>query len=201
MKKFIILIISLINYANAALYFSGGLGMTQNNDKLYSSSTAYYNGGEAQYTGAFNFGYQPVTNKSTDNKYFIDLGLNYPFGDNLVAKATNSYEVKQDLELVLRLGSMFRASQKTYPYVFVAGVYNLGVELDSGALSTKTSKDILGYGGGLGIRSFVGKNGFYDFSYLYHTASEESLGTYSDASKANFTMSRGVFTAAIGHMF
>ena len=111
-------------------------------------------------------------------------------------------EVRDDLELVLRVGSMFEASQRTFPYVFLAGVYDLSVKLDNGPLSTSESKDLFGYGAGVGIRSFAGEHGFYDFSYMYHQASETSLGTYSaDSSKANFEMDRGVFTAAIGYMF
>ena len=200
MKKLIVLIISFINFAYAGFYFSGGLGMTHNNDELFTSSTANLNGGEAQYTGNINMGYQPVSNTAKGGSYFIDAGINYATGDNVI-KSSNNSEVKTDLEVLLRFGSMFQASQRTFPYLFIAGVYDIGVSMDGGALSTTTSKDIMGYGAGVGIRAFAGQNGFYDFSYLYHTADEESLGTYSDGSSAKFTMARGVFTAAIGYMF
>ncbi|MEE2769794.1 MAG: hypothetical protein VX835_01780 [Pseudomonadota bacterium] len=200
MKKLIVLSISLINLAHAGFYFSGGLGMTHNNDKLYSSSSNYINGGEAQYTGSLNMGYQPVSNTATGGGYFFDFGLGIETGDNLM-QSSNNAEVKKDFQLLMRVGSMFQASQRTFPYVFVAGLYNMDVDLESSNLSTKTTKDIFGMGGGVGIRAFAGQNGFYDFSYLYYTADEESLGTYSDSSNANYTLSNGVFTAAIGYMF
>lgn len=200
MKKLIVLSISLINLAHAGFYFGGGLGMTHNNDKLYTSSSDYLNGGEAQYTGSLNMGYQPVSNTSTSGGYFFDFGISHAPGDNII-KSSDASEVKTDLEVLLRVGSLYQASQKTFPYVFVAGVYDMGVNMESSSLTTKTSKDIMGYGAGVGIRAFAGEHGFYDFSYLYHTADEESLGTYSGDASAKFTTAQGVFTAAIGYMF
>jgi hypothetical protein len=204
MRKIIVLLIGLMTCAHAGFYFSGGLGMIHNNDGLQIPSSTTLNGGEAQYSISANMGYQPFSNTKPTGSYFYDLGFNYALsGDNVLQKSgSTSYEVRDDLELVLRVGSMFEASQRTFPYVFLAGVYDLSVKLDNGPLSTSESKDLFGYGAGVGIRSFAGEHGFYDFSYMYHQASETSLGTYSaDSSKANFEMDRGVFTAAIGYMF
>ena len=113
MRKIIVLLIGLMTCAHAGFYFSGGLGMIHNNDGLQIPSSTTLNGGEAQYSISANMGYQPFSNTKPTGSYFYDLGFNYALsGDNVLQKRSTSYEVRDDLELVLRVGSMFEASRE-----------------------------------------------------------------------------------------
>lgn len=202
-KVWLIALLWLVNMAQAGLYMGAGVGMMHHNDELDTNSSVV-NGGKALMTGSFLLGYQPMQRDTKKNNFFVDFGLNLAPQDNDVATESGvTYNIKTDAEVMMRIGSMFPASKNLYPYVFGALVYDIGVNLDgaNSVTSSTSSQDIMSFGGGVGVRGFAGEHGFYDFSYLYHHAADESFGTYTNSDPINFTLNQGLFVAAIGYMF
>lgn len=203
-KVWLMAFLWLVNMAQAGLYVGAGVGMTHHNDELNTDSNVVH-GGEALMTGSLILGYQPIQQDARKNNFFIDFGLNLAPQDNILSTESSvDYNVKTDAEVTMRIGSMFAASKNLYPYIFGALVYDLGVNLDGAGsvTSTTSSQDIMGFGGGVGVRGFAGEHGFYDFSYLYHHAADESFGTYTtNSDPINYTINQGLFVAAIGYMF